>query len=59
MMRLMVYASLVTREGDINTLSREGYRHFESFEQSSLDIDREVFQVEDMSKKQPACALFD
>jgi hypothetical protein len=58
-MGLMVYAPLVTCEGDINALSREGYHHFESFEQSTLDIDREVFQVEDLSKKRPGGALLD
>lgn len=58
-MGLMAYASLVTCEGVINALSREGCNHFESFQQSDSDFDREVFQVEDLSLKLPTSALFD
>jgi hypothetical protein len=42
-MGLMSYASLVTCEGAANALSHEGYRHFETFDQSNEDFDREVF----------------
>jgi hypothetical protein len=55
----MAYASLVTCEGAVNALSREGYKHFEAFEQSNSDLDREVFHVEDLSFKRPAGALFE
>jgi hypothetical protein len=56
---LMSYASLVTYEGAANALSREGCRHFELFERSDQDFDREVFQVGDASMKQATGALFD
>lgn len=56
---LMSYASLVTCEGATNALSREGYRHFEAFDQGNEDFDREVLQVEDAILKQPAGALYD
>ena len=36
---LMSYASLVTCEGVVNALSREGYRNFEAFDQSNEDFD--------------------
>lgn len=53
------YASLVTCEGIVHALSREGYRHFESFVQSNQDFDRGVFQVDDLSLKQLVGVLFD
>lgn len=37
--RIMAYASLVTCEGAVNALCREGYKHFETFEQSNSDLD--------------------
>jgi hypothetical protein len=55
----MAYASLVTCEGAFIALSHEGHQHFESFKQSNLDMDQEVFHVEDLSLKPPTGALFD
>lgn len=55
----MSYASLATREGAANALSREGYRQFEVFERSDQDFDQEVFQVGDASLKHVTDALFD
>jgi hypothetical protein len=56
---LMSFASLITCEGAANALSREGCRHFEVFDRSDEDFDREIFQVEDMVLKQSAGALYD
>jgi hypothetical protein len=56
---LMSFASLVTCEGAVNALSREGCRHFEVFEQSDENFEREIFKVEDPVLKQSAGALFD
>jgi hypothetical protein len=58
-MGLMSYASLVTCESAANTLSHEGYRHFESFDQSNEDFVREVFQVENATLKWLAVLLYD
>jgi hypothetical protein len=56
---LMSFASLVTCEGAVNALSREGCRHFEVFDQSNEGFKREIFQVEDPVLKRSAGALFD
>jgi hypothetical protein len=55
----MSFASLVTCEGAVNALSREGCGHFEVFDQSDEGFEREIFQVEDPVLKQSAGALFD
>jgi hypothetical protein len=56
---LMSFASLITCEGAVNALSREGCRHFEVFDRSDEDFDREIFQVEDAVLKRSAGALYD
>jgi hypothetical protein len=56
---LMSFASLVTCEGAVNALSREGCRHFEVFDQSDENFEREIFKVEDPVLKQSVGALFD
>jgi hypothetical protein len=56
---LMSFASLVTCEGGVNALSREGCRHFEVFDQSVEGSEHEIFQVEDPILKRSAGALFD
>jgi hypothetical protein len=56
---LMSFASLVTYEGAVNALSREGCRHFEVFDQSDENFEREIFKVEDPVLKQSVGALFD
>jgi hypothetical protein len=58
-MGLMSFVSLVTCEGAVNALSREGCRHFEVFDQSDEGFKREIFQVEDPMLKRSAGALFD
>jgi RNA 3'-terminal phosphate cyclase len=40
---LMSYASLVTCEGAVNALSREGCRHFEVFDRANENFDHGVF----------------
>jgi hypothetical protein len=55
----MSYASLVTCEGAMNALSREGCRHFEVFDQADEDFDRDVYKVEDLVVKDSAGALYD
>jgi hypothetical protein len=55
----MSFASLVTCEGAMNALSREGYRHYEVFDQADENFEREIFKVEDPVVKQSAGALFD
>jgi hypothetical protein len=55
----MSYASLVTCEGAMNTLSREGCRHCEVFDQADEDFEREIYKVEDPVVKESAGALFD
>jgi chromosome segregation ATPase len=42
---VMSYASLVTCEGAMNALSREGCRHFEVFDQADEDFGRDVYKV--------------
>jgi hypothetical protein len=56
---LMSFASLVTCEGAMNALSREGCMHYEVFDQSNENFEREIFKVEDPMLKQSAAALFD
>jgi hypothetical protein len=56
---LMSFASLVTCEGAVHALSREGCRHFEVFDQSDEGFERGIFQVEDPVLKQSAGVLFD
>jgi hypothetical protein len=55
----MSFASLVTCEGAMNALSREGCSHYEAFDRSDEDFGREIFQVEDPVVKDSAGALFD
>jgi hypothetical protein len=55
----MSFASLVTCEGAVNALSREGCGHFEAFDQSDEGFERKIFQVEDPVLKRSARALFD
>jgi hypothetical protein len=55
----MAYASLVTCEGAMNALSREGCRHFEVFDQADEDFERDVYKVEDPVVKESAGALYD
>jgi hypothetical protein len=43
----MSFASLVTYEGAMNALSREGCRHYEVFDQADENFEREIFKVED------------
>jgi hypothetical protein len=58
-MGLMSFASLVTCEGAVNALYREGCGHFEAFDQSDEGYKREIFLVEDPMMKRSAGALFD
>jgi hypothetical protein len=55
----MSYASLVTCEGAMNALSREGCRHFEVFDQADEDFERDIYKVEDPVVKESAGALYD
>jgi hypothetical protein len=55
----MSFASLVTCEGPMNALSREGCNHYEGFDRSDEDFGREIFKVEDHVVKDSAGALFD
>jgi hypothetical protein len=55
----MSFASLVTYEGAMNALSREGCRHYEVFDQADENFEREIFMVEDPVAKQSVGALFD
>jgi hypothetical protein len=55
----MSYASLVTCEGAINALSREGCWHFEVFDQADEDFERDVYKVEDPIVKESVGALYD
>jgi hypothetical protein len=43
----MSFASLVTCEGTMNALSCEGCRHYEVFDQSDENFEREIFKAED------------
>jgi hypothetical protein len=55
----MSFASLVTCEGAMNALSREGCSHYEVFDRSDEDFGREIFKVEYPVVKDSAGALFD
>jgi hypothetical protein len=55
----MSFASLVTCEGAMNALSREGCKHYEVFDRSDENFEREIFKVEDLVIKDSAGALFD
>jgi hypothetical protein len=55
----MSFASLVTCEGAMNALSHEGCRHYEVFDRSNEDFEREIYKVEDPVVKESAGALFD
>jgi hypothetical protein len=55
----MSYASLVTCEGAMNALSREGCRHYEVFDQADEDFERDFYKVEDPIVKESAGALYD
>jgi hypothetical protein len=55
----MSYASLVTCEGAMNALSREGCKHYEVFDQSDENFDHKIFKVEDPVVKDSAGELFD
>jgi hypothetical protein len=55
----MSFASLVTCEGAMNALSREGCSHYEGFDRSDEDFGREIFKVEDPVVKDSAGAFFD
>jgi hypothetical protein len=55
----MSFASLVTCEGAMNALSREGCHHYEVFDRSDEDFEREIYKVEDPVVKESAGALFD
>jgi hypothetical protein len=55
----MSFASLVTCEGAMNALSREGWRHYEVFDQVDENFERKIFKVKDPVVKQSAGALFD
>jgi small-conductance mechanosensitive channel len=55
----MSYASLVTCEGAMNALSREGCRHFEVFDQSDEDFERDIYRVEDPVVRESAGAIYD
>jgi hypothetical protein len=48
----MSFASLVTCEGAMNALSREGCTHYEVFDQSDESFEREIFKAEDPVVKQ-------
>jgi hypothetical protein len=54
----MSYASLVTCEGAVNALSREGCRHYEVFDQADEDFERDIYKVEDPIVKESAGALY-
>jgi hypothetical protein len=55
----MSYASLVTCEGAMNALSREGCRQFEVFDQADEDFERDMYKVEDPVVKESAGAIYD
>jgi hypothetical protein len=55
----MSFASLVTCEGAVNALSHEACRHYEVFDQSDENFEREIFKADDPVVKQSAGALFD
>jgi hypothetical protein len=54
----MSFASLVTCEGAMNALSREGCSHYEVFDRCDEYFGRKIFKVEDPVVKDSAGALF-
>jgi hypothetical protein len=50
----MSFASLITCEGALNALSREGCSHYEGFNRSDEDFGREIFKVKDPMVKDSA-----
>jgi hypothetical protein len=50
---------LMSSEGAVNALAREGCRHFEAFDQSNKDFDAGVFHVKDNVWKRAARVLYD
>jgi hypothetical protein len=50
-MGLMSFTSLITCEGAVNALFREGCGHFEVLDRSNEDFERGIFQVEDLVLK--------
>jgi hypothetical protein len=52
----MSFASLVTCEGAMNALSREGCNHYEGFDRFDEDFGCEIFKVEDPVVKDSAGA---
>jgi hypothetical protein len=58
-MGLMSFASLITCEGAVNALFREGCRHFEVFDRTNEDFDCGIFQVKDEVLKWSGGALYD
>jgi hypothetical protein len=56
---LMSFTSLITCEGAMNALSREGCRHFEAFDLADEDFGRDIYEVEDPVVKESAGALYD
>jgi hypothetical protein len=55
----MSFASLVTCEGALNALSREGCSHYEVFDRSDEDFGREIYKVKDPVVNESAGVLFD
>jgi hypothetical protein len=55
----MSFPSLVTCEGAMNALSREGCSHYEVFDRSDEDFERDIYKVEDPVVKESSGALFD
>jgi hypothetical protein len=55
----MSFASLVTCEGAMNALSREGCRYYKVFDQSDENFERDIYKVEDPVVKQSTGTLFD
>jgi hypothetical protein len=55
----MSFASLVTCEGALNALSREGCSHYGGFDRSDEEFGRKIFKVEDPVVKDSMGALFD
>jgi hypothetical protein len=55
----MSFASLVTCEGAMNALSREGCKHYEVFDRSDENFGCKIFKVEDPVVKDSTGALFD
>jgi hypothetical protein len=56
---IFIVLHLVTYEGAMNALSREGCRHYEVFDQADEDFERDIYKVEDPIVKESAEALYD